>query len=159
MAIMPQFPLGTVLFPAIVLPLHVFEPRYRQLIRDELARDGRRVARWNLMHADQKPKKAYITEQLESVKGPVIAATDYIKCYVEQLRQFVPRSFSVLGTDGFGRSDTRSKLRHFFEVDRYFIVIAALKALADEGAIKVGVVIKAIKTFEIDVNKLDPMLP
>jgi pyruvate dehydrogenase E1 component len=125
---------------------------------NELAREGQRVARWNLMHPDQKPKKAYVTEQLETVKGPVIAATDYIKCYVEQLRQFVPRSFSVLGTDGFGRSDTRSKLRHFFEVDRYFIVIAALKALADEGAITVSTVTGAIKTFEIDTDKLNPML-
>ena len=125
---------------------------------NELAREGQRVTRWNLMHPDQKPKKAYVTEQLETVKGPVIAATDYIKCYVEQLRQFVPRSFSVLGTDGFGRSDTRSKLRHFFEVNRYFIVIAALKALADEGAIAVSTVTEAIKTFEIDTDKLDPML-
>ncbi len=124
---------------------------------NELAREGQSVARWNLMHPDQKPRQAYVTEQLEATKGPVIAATDYIKCYVEQLRQFVPRSFTVLGTDGFGRSDTRSKLRHFFEVDRYFIVIAALKALADEGAIDMGKVTKAIKAFNIDAEKIDPM--
>ena len=125
---------------------------------NELAREGQRVARWNLMHPDQPPRKAYITEQLDTVKGPVVAATDYIKCYVEQLRQFVPRSFTVLGTDGFGRSDTRSKLRHFFEVDRYFIVVAALKALADDGAIEIGKVTKAIETFKIDTEKVDPML-
>ena len=124
---------------------------------NELAREGQQAARWNLMHPDQTPKKAYITEQLETVKGPVIAATDYIKCYVEQLRQFVPRSFTVLGTDGFGRSDTRSKLRHFFEVDRHFIVIAALKALADEGAIEISEVTKAMKAFKIDPEKVDPM--
>ena len=125
---------------------------------NELARDGLAVSRHNMLNPTaKKPKKAYITEQLEGAKGPVIAATDYMKCYVEQLRDFIPAPLTVLGTDGFGRSDTRTKLRHFFEVNRYFVVIAALKALADEGSIKVDVVAKAIKDFDIDPNKVDPM--
>ena len=125
---------------------------------NELARDGLSVNRYNMLNPTaKKPKKAYITEQLEGAKGPVIAATDYMKGYVEQLRDFIPASFTVLGTDGFGRSDTRTQLRHFFEVNRYFVVIAALKALADEGAIKVDVVAKAIKDFGIDPDKVDPM--
>jgi pyruvate dehydrogenase E1 component len=125
---------------------------------NELARDGQSVSRYNMMHPEaKKPKKAYITKQLESAKGPFIAATDYMKCYVEQLRDFIPGSFTVLGTDGFGRSDTRSKLRHFFEVNRYYVAVAALKALADEGAIKADVVTKAIKDFGLDADKADPM--
>ena len=125
---------------------------------NELARDGLSASRHNMLNPTaKKPKKAYITQQLEGAKGPVIAATDYMKCYVEQLRDFIPAPLTVLGTDGFGRSDTRTQLRHFFEVNRYFVVIAALKALADEGAIKVDVVAKAIKDFDIDPNKVDPM--
>ena len=124
---------------------------------NELARDGLRARRYNLLHPEAKAKTAYITNVLTDTQGPVIAATDYMKAYVEQLRDFIPRSFSVLGTDGFGRSDTRKKLRHFFEVNRYFIVVAALRALADEGMIKAEVVSKAIKEFGIDANKPDPM--
>ncbi|MFT6388573.1 MAG: pyruvate dehydrogenase E1 component [Cellvibrionaceae bacterium] len=125
---------------------------------NELARDGLRVNRHNLLNpAAKKPQKAYITEQLEKAKGPVIAATDYMKGYVEQLRDFIPASFTVLGTDGFGRSDTRDKLRHFFEVNRYYVVVASLKALADQGDIKVDVVTKAIKDFGLDPKKPDPM--
>ena len=88
---------------------------------------------------------------------PVVAATDYMKMYVEQLRDFVPGSFTVLGTDGFGRSDSRTKLRHFFEVNRYYVAVAALKALADEGTIKASVVTKAIKDFGLDADKVNPM--
>lgn len=125
---------------------------------NELARDGLRANRYNLLNPGaKKPQKAYITEQLEKAKGPVIASTDYMKGYVEQLRDFIPAPFTVLGTDGFGRSDTRNKLRHFFEVNRYFVVVAALKALADQGDIKVDVVTKAIKEFGLDPDKADPM--
>ncbi|MBX2808029.1 MAG: pyruvate dehydrogenase (acetyl-transferring), homodimeric type [Cellvibrionaceae bacterium] len=124
---------------------------------NELTREGQAVNRHNLMHPTAEPKKAYITEQLENEAGPVIAATDYMKIYVEQLRDFVPRRFTVLGTDGFGRSDTRAQLRHFFEVNRHYIVIAALKTLADEGEIKADVVKKAIATLGLDPDKADPM--
>ncbi len=125
---------------------------------NELARDGQSVSRHNMLHADAKtPRKAYVTELLEGKQGPVIAATDYMKAYAEQLREFIPASYTVLGTDGYGRSDTREKLRHFFEVNRHYIAVAALKALADEGAIKPAVVTKAIKLFGLDADKSDPM--
>jgi pyruvate dehydrogenase E1 component len=124
---------------------------------NELARDGLRANRYNLLHPEAKPQVPYLTKQLQDAKGPFIAATDYIKAYVEQLREFIPGSLTVLGTDGFGRSDTRAKLRHFFEVNRYFVVVAALKALADEGTIKATVVSKAIKDFGLDPEKADPM--
>ena len=87
----------------------------------------------------------------------MIAATDYLKTYTEQLRAFIPGDYVALGTEGFGRSDTRKKLRHFFEVDRHFVTVAALKALADQGAIKASVVTKALKHFGIDSEKPDPM--
>ncbi len=124
---------------------------------NELARDGQDVNRYNMMHPEAKPKKAYITEQLEKAKGPVIAATDYMKIYVEQLRDFIPAPLTVLGTDGFGRSDSREQLRTFFEVNRYYVVVAALKALADQGDIKASVVTKAIKDFGLDADKVNPM--
>jgi len=124
---------------------------------NELTRDGLLVDRYNLLHPEAEPKKAYITQQLEGTKGPVIAATDYMKNYAEQLRGFIPASYTVLGTDGFGRSDSRQQLRRFFEVDRNYITVAALKALADEGSIKADVVSKAIKTLGIDADKVDPM--
>ncbi|MBU2887336.1 pyruvate dehydrogenase (acetyl-transferring), homodimeric type [Gilvimarinus agarilyticus] len=124
---------------------------------NELTRDGQAAERWNLLNPTAKPRKAYITEQLEGAEGPFIIATDYMKNYAEQLRAFVPGEYRVLGTDGFGRSDSRQKLRHFFEVSREFVVIAALKSLADQGAIKVDVVAKAIKQFGIDPDKADPL--
>ncbi|WP_024460572.1 pyruvate dehydrogenase (acetyl-transferring), homodimeric type [Marinimicrobium sp. LS-A18] len=124
---------------------------------NELTRDGQRAARWNLLHPGEKPRKAYLTEQLEGQDGPFIIATDYMKNYSEQLRPYVPGDYYVLGTDGFGRSDSREKLRHFFEVDRNFVVIAALKSLADQGKVKPEVVSKAIKQFGIDPDKADPL--
>lgn len=122
-----------------------------------LGRDGMEVDRWNRMHPEDKPKQAYITQCLQDAPGPVIAATDYVKGYAEQVRKYVPQSYTVLGTDGYGRSDAREVLRHFFEVDRYYIVIAALKALADTGAIKASVVTKAIKQFKLDPEKVNPL--
>jgi len=89
--------------------------------------------------------------------GPVIAATDYVKAFAEQIREFVPANFKVLGTDGYGRSDSREKLREFFEVNRYYIVVAALKALAEDGTIKVSEVSRAIKKFNIDSDKPNPV--
>jgi pyruvate dehydrogenase E1 component len=124
---------------------------------NEVAREGQAVARWNLLHADKPKREAYITQLLKDRSGPVIASTDYMKTYVEQLRAFVPKPFTVLGTDGFGRSDTRSKLRYFFEVDRYFVTVAALKALADEGKVDVKVVVDAMKKFGIDPEKPNPL--
>lgn len=123
---------------------------------NELAREGQRTDRWNLMHADKPPRKSYLTQQLESAEGPFVISTDYIKSYAEQLRAYVPGRYSVLGTDGFGRSDTRSKLRKFFEVDRYFVTIAALKALADEGKLDAKDIAKAMKKYGIQADKTDP---
>ncbi len=124
---------------------------------NELTRDGQRAQRWNMMHPEAEPRVPYITQQLASAKGPVIAATDYLKTYAEQLRAFIPNSFSVLGTEGFGRSDTRANLRRFFEVDCNYVVIAALKALSDEGQLEAKVVSKAMKQLGVDPEKLDPM--
>lgn len=124
---------------------------------NELTREGQAIDRWNRLHPESEPKTPYITEQLKDRQGPVIAATDYMKLYADQLRAFIPQNFHVLGTDGFGRSDTRSKLRHFFEVNRYFIVVAALSALVDEGKFKPEDVTKAIKKYGIDPDKADPM--
>jgi len=124
---------------------------------NELVREGQAVDRWNLLHPTKKAKAAYITEQLGDGSNPIVAATDYMKAYAEQMRAYIEQPFYVLGTDGFGRSDSRAALRHFFEVDRHFVVISALKALADQGKIKTAVVEKAIKTFGIDPEKPNPL--
>jgi pyruvate dehydrogenase E1 component len=124
---------------------------------NELVREGQSVDRWNLLHPTKKAKTAYITHQLGDCKAPVIASTDYMKAYSEQMRAYIEQPFYVLGTDGFGRSDSRAALRHFFEVDRNFVVISALKALADQGTIKAAVVEKAIKTLGIDPEKPNPL--
>ncbi|MFN7571284.1 MAG: pyruvate dehydrogenase (acetyl-transferring), homodimeric type [Betaproteobacteria bacterium] len=124
----------------------------------ELRRDGIDVERWNLLHPTSKARKAYVTQQLERTAGPVVAATDYMRSFADQIRPFLPRGrgYTVLGTDGFGRSDTRAKLREFFEVDRRYIVVAALKGLADEGAIPMAKVAEAIKRYGIDADKPNP---
>lgn len=124
---------------------------------NELTRDGQRAERWSRLHPDQPAKKAYVTTQLEGQDGPFIVSTDYMKNFSEQLRPYIPGRYYVLGTDGFGRSDTRSQLRHFFEVNRYFVTVTALKALADEGKIPVSEVTDAIKKYGIDPDKADPM--
>ena len=123
---------------------------------NELARQGQATDRWNLMNPAKKARKAYITEKLEVAKGPFIISTDYIKSYSEQLRAYIPGTYTVLGTDGFGRSDTRAKLRHFFEVDRRFVTVAALKSLADEGKFEAKDVAKAMKKYGIEADKTDP---
>src|SRR5699024_4181418 len=99
----------------------------------------------------------HVTACLEERKGPAIAATDYMKLFADQVRAWVPTDYHVLGTDGYGRSDTREKLRHFFEVDRYFVTVAALKALADRGELDRKVVAEAIAKYDIDTSKPNPL--
>ncbi|MBT3024202.1 MAG: pyruvate dehydrogenase (acetyl-transferring), homodimeric type [Candidatus Thiodiazotropha sp. (ex Lucina aurantia)] len=123
---------------------------------NELRRDGLDAERWNTLHPQEEPKLSYVTEKLSGQKGPVVAATDYIRSYADQIRPFITTSYSVLGTDGFGRSDMRSQLRKFFEVNRYYILIAALKALVDEGEIKSEQVSRVIKKYKIDPEKPNP---
>jgi pyruvate dehydrogenase E1 component len=122
----------------------------------ELARDCRDATRWNLLHPTEPPRRAHVAACLEDTQGPVIAATDYMRMYADKIRACVPRRYHVLGTDGFGRSDTREKLRRFFEVDRHFVTVAALKALADEGAVKPSVVAEALAKYGIDPAKPAP---
>jgi pyruvate dehydrogenase E1 component len=123
----------------------------------ELARDGQDVARWNLLHPLEAQRVSHVEAKLKGASGPVIAATDYVKLFSEQIRAFVPGRYLTLGTDGFGRSDTRANLRHFFEVDRHWVVLAALKALADEGAVDRARVAEAITRYGLDVNKPNPL--
>jgi pyruvate dehydrogenase E1 component len=123
---------------------------------NELARNGQDCARWNLLHPTEKPRVPHVSACLAETRGPVIAATDYIRVFAEQIRALVPRHYTVLGTDGFGRSDTREKLRHFFEVDRHWIAVAALSALADDGQVKKAKVAEAIKKYALDPNKPNP---
>ncbi|HSD00589.1 MAG TPA: pyruvate dehydrogenase (acetyl-transferring), homodimeric type, partial [Casimicrobiaceae bacterium] len=123
---------------------------------NELRRDGMSVERWNLLHPTERRRKSYIESALEGHAGPVVAATDYMRNYADQVRRHVARRFEVLGTDGFGRSDYRAKLRRFFEVNRYYVAVAALKALADEGAIKPDVVGQAIAKYGLDTERVDP---
>ena len=118
----------------------------------ELRRDGIEVERWNMLHPLEEPRRAYVTEQLGSREGPVVASTDYIRAFADQIRQWVPGRYRVLGTDGFGRSDSRQALRRFFEVDRHYVAVAALKELADEGAIDRERVKEAIERYEIDAE-------
>jgi len=122
----------------------------------ELARDCRDTTRWNLLHPGEKPRRSHVDACLAETQGPVIAATDYMRMYADKIRACVPRRYHVLGTDGFGRSDTREKLRRFFEVDRHFVAVAALKALADEGAVKPSVVADALAKYGIDPAKPAP---
>ncbi|WIM06929.1 MAG: pyruvate dehydrogenase (acetyl-transferring), homodimeric type [Candidatus Nitricoxidivorans perseverans] len=122
----------------------------------ELARDGRDCARWNLRHPREPARVPHVTALIKDTRGPVIAATDYVRAFAEQVRPFVPRRYAVLGTDGFGRSDTRERLRHFFEVDRRWIALAALGALADEGQIETAKVEEAIEKYGLDPDKPNP---
>jgi len=125
----------------------------------ELRRDGLDADRWNLLHpTDKKPRKAYITQLLEKTTGPIVASTDYMKLFADQVRPFIPRGrdYRVLGTDGFGRSDFRARLREHFEVDRRFVVLAALRALADEGSIPMKKVAEALTKYGIDPDKVNP---
>jgi pyruvate dehydrogenase E1 component len=124
---------------------------------NELSRNGIDVERWNMLHPTDDPKVSYVTQCLSGQTGPVIAATDYMRAFPEQIRPFVPARYVTLGTDGFGRSDTRAQLRKFFEVNRYYVVVAALKALADEGTVPASKVAEAIEKYGIDPEKPNPV--
>ncbi|MGZ8294766.1 MAG: transketolase-like TK C-terminal-containing protein, partial [Telluria sp.] len=124
-----------------------------------VARDGQDAERWNLVNPTKAPRVPFVTALLENTKGPIIATTDYMRMFAEQIRAFMPknRTYRVLGTDGFGRSDSRVKLREFFEVNRYYITVAALKSLAEEGKIDASVVADAVAKYGIDPNKPNPV--
>jgi pyruvate dehydrogenase E1 component len=118
----------------------------------ELRREGLDVERWNRLHPLEEQRVPYVASALEGRSGPFVAATDYIRAFADQIRPFVPGRYAVLGTDGFGRSDYRKKLRQFFEVDRHHVAVTALKALADEGVVEPAVVQDAIERFGIDAD-------
>jgi pyruvate dehydrogenase E1 component len=122
----------------------------------ELRRNALDTERWNMLHPTAAPRVNYVQQCLGERRGPFIAATDYMKTVPDQIRQWVPGRYVVLGTDGFGRSDTRAALRRFFEVDRHYVVVAALKALAEDGKIDVATVTSAMKAFGIDAAKPNP---
>jgi len=122
----------------------------------ELARDGNAVSRFNTWNPTDPPRKSHVERCLEGTRGPVLAATDYVRLFADQIRRYVPRRYVVLGTDGFGRSDTREKLRHFFEVDRHWIAVAALKSLADEGVLPASKAAEAMKKYGLDASKAAP---
>jgi pyruvate dehydrogenase E1 component len=126
---------------------------------NELARDGQDAERWNLLHPTDKQRVSFVGQQLAKHTGPVVASTDYMKAFAEQIRPFIPqgRAYKVLGTDGFGRSDFRSKLREHFEINRHYIVVAALKALSEEGTVPVAKVAEAIKKYGINADKINPL--
>jgi pyruvate dehydrogenase E1 component len=122
----------------------------------ELRRDGLDTERWNLLHPTEPPRQSHVSSCLADRPGPVVAATDYVKTFADQIRPFVPGTYKVLGTDGYGRSDYRRKLRRFFEVDRYFVALAALQALAQEGTVPAKTVAEAITRYGIDPEKPNP---
>ena len=123
----------------------------------ELRREALDVERWNLLHPGEKPRVPYLSSLLGGREGPFVAASDYVRTVADQVRQWVPGRYHVLGTDGYGRSDSRAKLREFFEVDRRYVVVAALKMLADEGRIDVATVRAAIEKLGIDPSKPNPV--
>jgi pyruvate dehydrogenase E1 component len=124
-----------------------------------VAREGQAAERWNMLHPGEAARKPYVTSLMENTSGPIVATTDYMRLFAEQIRPYMPkdRTYKVLGTDGYGRSDTRKKLREFFEVDRHFITVAALKSLADEGVLSASVVDQAIAKYGINPNKPNPV--
>jgi pyruvate dehydrogenase E1 component len=126
---------------------------------NELTRDGQDAERFNLLHPAEAPRVSFVGQQLAGSTGPVVASTDYMKAYAEQIRPFIPkgRTYKVLGTDGFGRSDFRSKLREHFEINRHYIVLAALKALSEDGTVPVSRVLEAITKYGIKTDKINPL--
>ena len=122
----------------------------------ELRREGLDCERWNMLHPGSPSRVSYVEQCLKDRTGPVIAATDYMKAYADQIRAFVPRSYTVLGTDGFGRSDTRKQLRKFFEVDRHYVAVAALRALAEDKQVAAATVLEAIRKYGIDPETPNP---
>jgi pyruvate dehydrogenase E1 component len=125
---------------------------------NRLRRDGMEIQRWNMLHPDAKQKISYVEQCLGDAKGPVIAASDYMKIYADQIRPYIKSNYAVLGTDGFGRSDTRKQLRYHFEVNAHYIVIAAIHSLVEEGLLEKPVLVKAMQKYGIDPDKSDPVL-
>ncbi|NNL06601.1 MAG: pyruvate dehydrogenase (acetyl-transferring), homodimeric type, partial [Gammaproteobacteria bacterium] len=124
---------------------------------NELAREARDCERWNMLNPEKKARISYVEQQLQDCEGPVISSSDYVRNVAEQIRNFVPTTYTVLGTDGFGRSDTRKQLRKHFEVNSNYITVAALKTLADEGTIPASMVKEAIKKYHISIRKPNPL--
>jgi pyruvate dehydrogenase E1 component len=124
----------------------------------ELAREGNQTERWNRLHPEAPPRASHVARCLKGRLGPAIAATDYVRLFADQIRALVPTDYHVLGTDGFGRSDTREKLRRFFEVDRQHVVVTALAALAGRGDIPRSQVSEAIRRYALDPDRVPPML-
>ena len=124
---------------------------------NELKREGQEIDRWNMLHPEEEPRVSYVERCLAAHQGPVVATTDYMKNYADQIRAYVPGRYFVLGTDGFGRSDTRQDLRRHFEVDRYYVTVAALHALAAEGSLPAAKVSEAIEKYHIEINKPNPL--
>ena len=123
----------------------------------QLRRDGIEVERWNMLHPGKPERRSHVESCLAEHPGPVVAATDYMRAFADQIRPYVSRRYKVLGTDGFGRSDTRQRLRSFFEVDRHYVTLAALKALADEEQVPASRVDAAIRKYGIDPDKPNPV--
>ncbi len=123
----------------------------------ELCREDSDTERWNRLHPDAAPRTPYLSGILREDAGPVVAASDYVRAHAEQIRRFVPGRYTVLGTDGYGRSDRRERLRHFFEVNRYFVALAALEALSDQGALERSTLSKALEKYGIDPEKPNPV--
>ncbi len=124
---------------------------------NQLHREGMIIDSWNRSHPGEKKKLSHVEEKLKGHAGPAIISTDYVQAYAEQIRRLIPNNLTILGTDGFGRSDSREKLRDFFGVDRYHVVIASLKALADQGDISMDVVKEALEKYKIDSEAGHPV--
>jgi pyruvate dehydrogenase E1 component len=124
---------------------------------NELRREGIDVERWNRLHPEETPRQPYVAKMLNGTDGPIVASTDYMRAYGDQIRPYIRDDYTVLGTDGFGRSDLRTQLRKFFEVDRYQVAVAALHALAEQGKVEKSLVKKAIADFRIDPEKPNPV--
>ena len=123
---------------------------------NELAREGHDVDRWNMLHAAKDARTSHVERCLAKQPGPIIMATDYMQQYADQIRPYINKTFATLGTDGFGRSDSREALRHHFEVDRHWVVVAALRGLAEDGEVDQKLVLQAIKKYGIDPEKPNP---
>ena len=121
-----------------------------------MRKDAEEVERWNLVHPDEEQRKSHIEKSLSEHKVPTVVVSDYVKMLAEQIAPYVPGPYYALGTDGFGRSDTRENLRHFFEVDRYYIVLTALRALALEQELDMTVVHNAMEKYNLDPEKPNP---
>ena len=123
----------------------------------ELRREAEEIERWNLIHPDKKPKQSHLEKCLSKHRVPTVAVSDYVKMVSEQISPYVPGKYYALGTDGFGRSETRENLRQFFEVDRYYIVLTAIRALAIEGKVEISKADEVIKKYNIDPEKPSPI--